>query len=96
MRDTQRNLPKFTAEQRAMIMGSVDFFSLNFYTAHFVRAPAAGAPKAQVRGRSRIICPPTHKQASLGGKLRARWWAAAAFVHAAHASRRDFWQKPTT
>lgn len=48
MRDTQKNLPKFTAEQKAAVMGSVDFLSLNFYTAHFVRAPAAGAPKAQL------------------------------------------------
>lgn len=51
MRSTQKNLPKFTAEQKASILGSVDFFSLNFYTAHFVRAPAAGAPKSQVRAR---------------------------------------------
>lgn len=49
MRETQKNLPKFTAEQKAMVMGSIDFFSLNLYTAHFVRAPPAGAPKAQVR-----------------------------------------------
>jgi len=48
MRDTQKNLPKFTAEQRSLVLGSVDFFSLNFYTAHFVRAPAGGSPKAQV------------------------------------------------
>jgi beta-glucosidase/6-phospho-beta-glucosidase/beta-galactosidase len=49
MRDTQKGLPKFTPEQKALVLGSLDFFSLNFYTAHFVKAPAPGAPKAQVR-----------------------------------------------
>lgn len=49
MRDTQKGLPKFTSEQKALVMGSVDFLSLNFYTAHFVKAPPAGAPKTQVR-----------------------------------------------
>jgi hypothetical protein len=33
-------LPRFTAEQRAMLMGSVDFFGLNHYSSHLCEQPA--------------------------------------------------------
>ncbi|KAF6260086.1 glycosyl hydrolase family 1-domain-containing protein [Scenedesmus sp. NREL 46B-D3] len=33
-------LPRFTAEQRAMLVGSVDFFGLNHYSSHLCEQPA--------------------------------------------------------
>lgn len=33
-------LPRFTAEQRAMLKGSVDFFGLNHYSSHLCEQPA--------------------------------------------------------
>jgi hypothetical protein len=40
MRDTQGDdLPKFTPETSALVKGTIDYFSVNFYTAYFVRAP---------------------------------------------------------
>lgn len=33
-------LPRFTAEQRAMLQGSADFFGLNHYSSHLCEQPA--------------------------------------------------------
>lgn len=33
-------LPRFTAEQRSMLVGSVDFFGLNHYSSHLCEQPA--------------------------------------------------------
>ena len=36
--------------QAAAINGSLDFLALNFYTAHFIKAPEPGTDAKQVRG----------------------------------------------
>ncbi len=41
-------LPTFKEEEAQMINGSTDFFALNFYTAHYVKAPGGGAAGPQV------------------------------------------------
>jgi beta-glucosidase/6-phospho-beta-glucosidase/beta-galactosidase len=49
MRRSQPKLPKFKEAEKRLLAGSVDFFALNYYTSHFVKATPLGAPKDQVR-----------------------------------------------
>jgi beta-glucosidase/6-phospho-beta-glucosidase/beta-galactosidase len=48
MRASQPHLPKFKDAEKKLLVGSLDFFALNYYTSHFVAAAPPGAPKAQV------------------------------------------------
>lgn len=48
MRRSQPKLPKFKEAEKRLLAGSVDFFALNYYTSHFVKAAPPGAPKDQV------------------------------------------------
>jgi beta-glucosidase/6-phospho-beta-glucosidase/beta-galactosidase len=48
MRASQPHLPKFKDAEKKLLVGSLDFFALNYYTSHFVAAAPTGAPKAQV------------------------------------------------
>ena len=55
MHVTQKDLPKFKPEEKKLLVGSLDFFSLNFYTTHFVRGAPDGAPAAQVSSDNPVI-----------------------------------------
>lgn len=48
MRMAQPDLPKFSKEQKSLLAGSLDFFALNFYTSHFIKAPPEGVAPSQV------------------------------------------------
>ena len=56
LRDTQPWLPKFTAQQRADLKGSVTFLALNYYTAHYVTAVPSTWAKYNVRCCCFFVC----------------------------------------
>ena len=46
MRESQGDaLPAFTPAQSKLLVGSMDFFGVNFYCGYFVKAPAPGSPR---------------------------------------------------
>jgi beta-glucosidase/6-phospho-beta-glucosidase/beta-galactosidase len=55
MRRSQPKLPKFKEAEKRLLAGSVDFFALNYYTSHFVKAAPPGAAKDQV-GNAVLLC----------------------------------------
>lgn len=41
-------VPRFTAEEKKMINGTCDYFSMNFYTSYYVSAPVNSIDPAMV------------------------------------------------
>lgn len=56
MRASQPHLPKFKDAEKKLLVGSLDFFALNYYTSHFVAAAPPGASKAQVLLSVLMMC----------------------------------------